>query len=85
MKTLEQAQAYHKQVHYRVICDRCHTECIADEKDFDSFFGVPEHTEDEIAWKCPVCGHVNIENIKNILRHLCDEKGNTYDDRRKKI
>ena len=75
MKTLEQAQAYHKQVHYRVICDHCHAECIADEEDFDNFFGIPEHADDERAWRCPICGHVTIEKNQGLLYCACDETG----------
>ena len=75
MKTLKQAQAYHKQTHYRVICDRCCTACIADEEDFDSFYGVPEHADDERAWKCPVCGHITIEKNQGLLYGVCDEIG----------
>ena len=75
MKTLEEAQAYHKQVHYRVICRHCHTTCVADEGDFDSFFGIPEHADDERAWMCPVCGYVTIEKKQSLLYGVCDETG----------
>jgi DNA-directed RNA polymerase subunit RPC12/RpoP len=75
MKTLKEAQAYHKQVHYRVICEHCHTECVADEEDFDGFFGIPEHAEDERAWRCPICGHVTIVKNQGLLYCVCDEIG----------
>lgn len=77
MKTLEQAQEYHKQVHYRVICEHCQTTCIADEEDFDNFFGVPKHADDERAWKCPVCGAANIEQQQGLIYAVCDEVGNS--------
>lgn len=75
MRTLKQVQAYHEQIHYRVTCKRCHVICIADEEDFDSFFGIPEHTEDERAWKCPICGHVSVDKKKDLSYSVCDETG----------
>ena len=76
MKTLEQAQEHNKQVHYRVTCEYCHTTCVADEDDFDNFFGVPKHSDNERTWKCPVCGTANIEQKSDLLRGVCDEFGN---------
>lgn len=75
MKTLEQAQAYRDKVRYRVICEHCHTVCIADEEDFDSFYGAPEHADNERAWKCPVCGHVTVEKNQGLLYSVCDAFG----------
>ena len=77
MKTLEQARKYHKQVHYLVTCEHCQTTCIADDVDFDNFFGVPEHADNERVWKCPVCGNANIEQQRSLLYGVCDEIGNS--------
>ena len=77
MKTLKDAQEYHKQIHSRVTCEHCHTECVADEDDFDNFFGVPKHAEDERTWLCPICAHVNIEKNQGLLYAVCDEAGNS--------
>lgn len=75
MKTLEQAQAYRDKVRYRVICEHCHTTCIADEEDFDNFYGAPEHADDERVWKCPICGHISMEKKAGLLYGICDAFG----------
>ena len=62
--------------HYLCKCEYCNEDIVVSQKDFDNFFGIPKHEEHESAWKCPVCGHVNIENTnKDIWKKRCEMDG----------
>lgn len=75
-KTLETTQEEYLTTHYLCKCEHCEHQIVVAQTDFENFFSVPEHAEHESAWKCPVCGHVNIENTNNdIFTKCCHQNG----------
>lgn len=72
-KTLKEAQNERYKTHYLCKCEYCGGDVVVENGDFDNFYGIPEHKDYEKAWRCPVCGHVNIENSnKDIWKKRCD-------------
>ena len=78
IKTLKAAREEYFIVHYLCKCQHCNEDCVVPQNDFDNFFGIPEHAEHERTWKCPVCGHINIENRdKDLWKQRCEIDGGT--------
>ena len=49
---------------------------MASNKDLNTwFFGQPKIEKDESMWKCPTCGHVNVNKTKDLIP--CYQSGST--------
>lgn len=60
--------------YYQCNCEYCKGEFVASNDDINQYFyGKPEIANDEYAWKCPTCGHVN--KGKNIDLEPCYQNG----------
>lgn len=77
VRTLKDAQDERYKTHYLCKCERCNADAVVEAGDFDNFYGIPEHGNDERAWRCPVCGHVTIINNNELWKHHCDYYGDT--------
>jgi len=74
-RTLKDAQDEIYKTHYLCKCERCNGDAVVEVGDFDNFYGIPEHGNDERAWKCPVCGHVTIIKNDELWKHYCNYYG----------
>lgn len=62
-------------IYYLCKCEHCGEEIIVEKDEFDNFYGVPEHKDDERTWKCCNCGHVNTEKSMDLWSKHCNEYG----------
>lgn len=74
IRTIEQAEKEYLATYYRCDCEYCKGQFVVSIDDINQyFFGKPTVANDEYAWKCPTCGHVNTG--KNIDLTPCYQNG----------
>ena len=75
-RTLLEAQNDRLKSYYRLTCKYCGEQIVVCQDDLDNFYGIPPHDDNQRAWRCPVCGHVEVLDIQEYKNNHCNIFGN---------